>query len=93
MRGAPAYGHPDAFVPVGSLRAGDLGKWLMCPGLDRPKQVISVTHNENSTAVGWYRDPAKRDAKSGMVAAHDRMVSLYRDEPTYVTPPGNGGHA
>ena len=82
--------HPNAWVPAGSLRAYDLGKWIMSKGLDRPKQIIRVIHNESSTAVHWYRDPEKRDGTSGMVASHDHMVMLYHERPTRVTPPGGG---
>ena len=81
------YGWPDADVPAGTLRASDLGKWVMSKGLDRPKRIVRVIHNESSTSIQWFRDPVKRDAGSGMVCTHDHMVMLYRDEPTRTTPP------
>ena len=75
-------GEGEVTTTLGDLRGGDVGKWIMHKGLDRPKQITAVMHHPETTAVQWFRDPVKRGPVSGMVARHDCEVTL---SPT---PPG-----
>jgi hypothetical protein len=87
----PAYGPADLYATAGELLATEVGKWVVAKGLDRPKRIIRLIHNESTTSIQWYRNPEKPDGISGMVARHDHEVLIYNTQPTSVLPPAGGG--